>query len=267
MKQFKNRITLVKNGRGCFILDTIKGCSVCAKDKPRGCYGDCYAKNIAGRYGMDFGQPVKRDFYRDHAQASLFDFEDAQHASEIIRAIRDIDMPFVRIGEMGDPSEDWRHTIDICETIALAGKPIVIITKHWKSIPRELYPKIAKMNICINTSISALDNDSEIIHRIIEYENMKDCCKSVLRIVSCDFNISNEEGSRRAEIQKRLFDKGRVIDTIFRPSVTNPLVTNGIINVQKVKFLKSQVLASVYNKDAYLGDCAHCPDLCGTALF
>ena len=267
MKQFKDKITLVKNGRGCFILDTIKGCRVCAKDKPRGCYGDCYAKNIAGRYGMDFGQPIKRDFYRDESQASLFNFEDAEHASEIIRAIRDIPMPFVRIGEMGDPSEDWAHTIGICETIALAGKPIVIITKHWKSIPRELYEKISKINIYINTSISALDSDSEIIHRLIEYEKAKDFCKSILRIVSCDFNMSNEEGTRRANIQKRLFDKGPAIDTVFRPSATNPLITNETINTKKVRFLKSNVLASVYSAKAYLGDCAHCPDMCGLSLF
>jgi len=263
MKQFKDRITLVKNSRGCFILDTIKGCSVCAKDKPRGCYDDCYAKNITARYGLDFTRPVKRDFYRDTAQARLFDFDDARHTGEIIEAIRNIPMPFVRIGEMGDPSEDWEHTLNICKIIALAEKPIVIITKHWKAIPRDLYKEIAKLDICVNTSISALDSDSEIIHRLIEYENMKHCCNSVLRIVSCDFNLDNPEGKRRSEIQERLFGKTPTIDTVFRPSKDNPLIVNKIIHAKVVTFLKSKVLASVHDSQAYLGDCAHCLDQCG----
>lgn len=262
MKAFKDRITLVKNGRGCYILDTIKGCSVCAEEKPLGCYGDCYAKKITARYGLDFTRPVKRDFYQDPGQLRLFDFDDARHTSEIIKAIRTIDMPFVRIGEMGDPSEDWAHTLNICNIIKKAGKPIVIITKHWKSIPRELLPSIK--GLCVNTSISALDSDSEIIHRLIEYEKFREYCTSVLRIVSCNFNTENPEGARRAEIQTKLFEKAPIIDTVFRPSPDNPLVTNKIINVKKVLFLKSKVLASVHDDNAYLGDCAHCPDQCGT---
>ena len=261
MKSFKDRITLVKNSRGCYILDTIKGCSVCAKEKPRGCYGDCYAKNITSRYGLDFTRPVKRDFYKDTSQLRLFDFNDTRHTGEIIAAIRNIDMPFIRIGEMGDPSEDWEHTLNICKIIAESEKPIVIITKHWKSIPYSLLSCIK--GICINTSISALDSDSEIIHRLIEYERLKEVCTSVLRIVSCDFNTHNSEGAHRAAIQERLFENTPIIDTVFRPSANNPLVTSGIINTKKVTFLKSKVIASMHDDGAYLGDCPHCLDQCG----
>jgi hypothetical protein len=261
MKTFRDRITLVKNSRGCYILDTIKGCSVCAEEKPRGCYGDCYAKNITARYGIDFTRPVKRDFYQDASQLRLFDFDDARHTGEIVEAIRNIDMPFIRIGEMGDPSKDWAHTLNICNIIKEAEKPIVIITKHWKSIPRDLLSSIK--GICVNTSISALDSDSEIIHRLIEYERLREICTSVLRIVSCDFNMHNPEGARRAEIQEKLFEKTPIIDTVFRPSADNPLVASGIINTKKVAFLKSKVLASIHDETAYLGDCTHCPDQCG----
>lgn len=263
MKRFKDVITLVRNNRGCYILDTVKGCSVCARDKPRGCYGDCYARNIASRYGMDFSTPIQRGFGSDNMQPSLFGFSDNRHETEIVKAIKGIDMPFVRIGEMGDPSEDWEHTVNVCKAISRAGKPIVIITKHWKPIPRKLLPDIGIMGICVNTSISAMDTDSEIIHRLIQHERIKEYTKAILRIVSCDFNTGTAEGERMAGIQDRLFARGRAINTVFRPSASNPLVMQGIINVKKVNFLKSRVLASVHYPDSYLGDCPHCPDMCG----
>lgn len=261
MKTYKPIITLVRNERGCYILDTVKGCSVCGKEKPNGCYDNCYAKNIASRYGFDFSHVVTRDFEQEHSQIFLPGFLDTRHEGEIIHAIKNIDMPFVRIGEMGDPSENWEHTIHICNIISLAKKPIVIITKHWKTMPDILLKDIA--GVCINTSISALDSDEEIEHRLQQYNRLKPFCKSVLRVVSCDFNKDNAEGLRRSKMQERLFYNDNVIDTVFRPSAKNPLVINGIINVAKVKFLKQNMLASAYNKSAYFGRCETCPDMCG----
>jgi len=167
---------------------------------------------------------------------------------------------------MGDPSEDWEHTINICDIISQANKQIVIITKHWKSIPDHFLSDISRMNICINTSVSALDNTFELDYRIEQYERLKPYCKSVLRIVSCDFNKNNEIGFIKSEIQERLFKNENVIDTIFRPSKNNILVTEKIINVKKVKFLSSYVLASVHNDKAYFGKCNNCPDMCGICL-
>lgn len=266
MKTYKPVITLVRNERGCYILDTVKGCSVCGKEKPLGCYDNCYAKNIASRYGFDFSQTVKREFEHNTAQLYFYGFEDGRHESDIIAQIKKIKMPFIRIGEMGDPSEDWNHTINVCERISFAGKPIVIITKHWKTIPDELLPKLCTFNICINTSISALDSEDEIAHRLAEYNRLKPFCKSVLRIVSCDFNMANKEGAERSAIQTKLFNNEKVIDTVFRPNSSNPLVTNGIINTEKVMFLKQRMLASMHNKSAYFGRCEQCPDMCGINL-
>jgi hypothetical protein len=242
MKTFKDRITLNRNSRGCYILDTVKGCRGCNPNRPRGCYDDCYAWNIAARYGRDFTQTVKRDFPQDKAQFGLFDFDDARHVSEIVQAIKRIDMPFIRIGEMGDPSEDWEHTLKVCGIISEARKPIVIITKHWESIPDRLLPDIRWLNLCINTSVSALDNEEELCHRLEQYNRVKQYCNSVLRIVSCDFNFDNPEGVRRIEIQDSLFRNNNTIDTVFRPSPQNPLVINGIINTKKVSFLRARVL-------------------------
>ena len=266
MKTYKEKITLNRNSRGCYILDTVKGCGICLEKNPRGCYDDCYAKNIASRYGFDFSKTIKRDFHRDDKQLYFFGFQDEHHLNRIVYDIKKIKMPFVRIGEMGDPSLDWSHTIDVCKQISVSDKPIVIITKHWKIIPKELLQEIKKLNICMNTSISALDDEFEIEHRLKQFHRLKKYCNSILRIVSCDFNKNNYEGLQRAFIQDELFRNDKIIDTVFRPNKNNPLVINGIINVKKVKFLKSEILASIFNKKTYLGNCNNCPDMCGVNL-
>jgi len=262
MKTFKPIITLSRNSRGCYILDTIKGCSAC-NSKSGGCYGDCYALKIADRYRLDFTHPTKREFYRDQKQIMLFDFLDERHMWKVMNEIRNIDMPFVRIGEMGDPSEDWEHTISVCEAIKVARKPIVIITKHWKSIPNSLLDRVKALGLYINTSVSALDDECELEHRCDEYERLKPYCNSILRVVSCEFNMASEEGRYREMVQTMLYNNDCVIDTVFRPSAGNRLVKEKVIHVEKVKFLGTTMLASVRNDDAYIGMCDTCPDMCG----
>jgi hypothetical protein len=263
VKTYKETITLNKNNRGCYILDTVKGCSGGVQHGGRGCYGDCYAKNIADRYGFDFCKLKNRNLENKTDQFYLFGLEDITHTDKIIHQIKAADMPFIRIGEMGDPSEDWEHTIDICNAVSLAGKPIVIITKHWKIIPDKLLNKIHRLKLCINTSISALDNDVEIQHRLNQFYRLKNYCNSVLRIVSCDFNKDNPEGAGREVLQEELFKHNKHIDTVFRPSKNNPFVLRGVINTKKVKFLNSTVLASLHNEETYFGKCQDCPDMCG----
>lgn len=263
MKTFKSKITLVKNSRGCYILDTVKGCRACNSSNPFGCYGDCYASKIATRYGTDFSTTVKREFYKEKKQLYFFDFEDSSHLSAIVKEIKNADMPFVRIGEMGDPSEDWKHTINVCSAIQYSHKPIVIITKHWETISSNLLDDIRQMDICINTSVSALDSTDLLEHRLEQFNRLKHYCNSVLRIVTCDFNKNNVDGMRMSFIQDELLEKRPNINTVFRPSINNTLVTSGIINVKKVKFMGHMQYASCFDDDAYLGYCDTCPDQCG----
>lgn len=265
MKAFSQNISLSRNARGCYILDTVKGCSVCANEKPRGCYGNCYAKNIADRYGLDFGHPVSRDFYKNAKQIMMYGFEDETHIAQIRKQIKQARMPFIRIGEMGDPSESWEQTISVCALIASAGKPIVIITKHWKPIPDYLLPMLATLRLTINTSISALDDEYEISHRLGQYNRLKPYCNSVLRIVSCNFNKKNDEGVFRHCIQEELFANEKIIDTVFRPDKNNRFIAEGIIKTDKIPFMGSMVLGSVNNAQVYTGYCDTCPDMCGIA--
>jgi hypothetical protein len=264
MRTYKNIISLSKNERGIWDLDTIKGCKSGLLNNQNGCYGDCYALKTAKRYGIDFSVSVERNFI------------DEAHKNSIVKSIEKIDMPFIRIGCTGDPSENWHHTIDIISKLRTTNqlslfdisskKQIVIITRHWNKLSDEQLNYIKKYNICINTSISALDNDSLIESCLHEYNRIKPYCKSVLRVVSCDFNEDTEQGKIMAEKQRKLFINHNIIDTVFRPSYSNDLVKNKIINVKKMKFMKSKLLVSKFNKKTYLGKCNKCLEMCGLNL-
>lgn len=261
MKQYKNIISLSKNGRGIWDLDTIKGCKSGLLENPNGCYADCYAYKTAKRYGIDFSQSIERSFI------------DEQHRNLIVKQIEKIDMPFIRIGCAGDPSENWQHTISIIKQIRDSSqlslfdisstKQVVIITRHWNVLTDSQLKDIEKYNICINTSVSALNNDVLINKSLKEYNRIKPYCKSILRVVSCDFNEENEIGRIKAEVQRRLFKNDSVIDTVFRPSAKNSFVLDKIINVKKMGFMKSKALVSKFNKKTYLGKCKNCLEMCG----
>ena len=151
IKTYKGSITLNRNSRGCYIIDTVKACSAGALYEGRGCYGDCYAKHIADRYGFDFLQVKLRKFDENEDQLYLFGFKDETHKSQIFREIKAADMPFIRVGEMGDPSLDWSHTLSILRDIVPAGKPVVVITKHWKALTDDELKELSDWGLCINT--------------------------------------------------------------------------------------------------------------------
>lgn len=261
MKQYKNIISLSKNGRGIWDLDTTKGCKSGLEYNENGCYNDCYAYKIAKRYGIDFSKTVLRNFKNE------------AHRQSIIKSIEKIDMPFIRIGCSGDPSENWEHTIKIIEQLRTekqlslfdisSKKQIVIITKHWKILTDEQLQKLSKYNICINTSVSALDSFDMIEKMLNEFNRLKPFCKSILRIVSCNFNIENEKGKELSEIQKKLFSNESVLDTVFRPSLKNVFVKENIIKIKKMSFNKSMSYVSKFNKKAFTGKCENCLEMCG----
>lgn len=251
-KPFGSVLTLARNSRGCYILDTVKGCSV-VNTRRGGCYGECYAANIAKRYRLDFGNPICRK------PGGVL------HMEELLKQIRRAGMPFIRIGEMGDPSENWEHTLSVVSRIKdSTDKAVVIITKHWKPIPDALLPHV--QGICINTSVSALDAPGELSYRLEQFARIKEHCTSILRVVSAKFNPGNEEGQERAATQDHLFAIGgpETIDTVFRPSPENDFLTRGVVFAEKRKFLGTEMLASVHREDAYFGYCDECPDQCGT---
>ena len=262
MKQFSDTITLVKNGRGVWDLDPTKGCASGISHNPKGCYGSCFAAAYSYRYGYDFSKTVLRDF------------ENEAHEYRIINQINKIDSTFIRMGVSGDPSENWEHTIKICKKVAQCNmvlyvaymKAIVIITKHWNDLTDRQLSTLSGMNVCINTSVSALDEPDLLEHRLTQYDRLKGYCKSVLRIVSCDFNTHNATGKKLDSVQCELFDNDNTLDNILRVSPGNELVLSGLINIERVKFLSTLCYVSLHNKHTYFGKCSNCPEMCGLTL-
>lgn len=250
MRNYSNKISLIQNSRGIYCIDPTMGCETGMKNVG-GCYNDCYAARSAKTYGYDFGKTVLRYF------------ENRKHKQEIIRQISKVKLDFVRIGCSGDPSENWEHCIAIIKIIAGANKELVIITKHWTALSDEQLNYLKTINVCINTSVSALDEPKQLQKCVEQYQRIKPFCKSVLRIVSCDFNLENETGKYLSEIQHQLFKNTETIDTVFRPSKKNPLVTSGVINIATGNFNGHKTVMSKFNKKTFIGKCGNCREMCG----
>lgn len=263
MQEYTNKITLTKNGRGVYSLDPSMGCYSGLKNNKKGCYNDCYAARYSKKYGYDFSKTVLRYF------------ENESHKHRIIKEISKVPMPFIRMGTSGDPSEDWAHTLSICKIIStthqlsLFPKPekeIIIITKHWTVLTNEQLKELSTYNVCINTSVSALDEIKLLDNALEQFERLKPFCKSILRVVSCDFNLSNKKGLELSILQKSLFSKGEIIDTILRVNPKNEYVTSGLIHIKETKFLGKKCYVSKYNRKAYFGNCSNCLEMCGAKM-
>jgi len=260
MREYSNKITLTKNFRGVYSLDPSFGCYSGMLESEKGCYNDCYAARYSKKYGYDFSKTVLRCF------------ENETHKYRIIKEISKINSSFIRMGTSGDPSENWEHTIKIIKAISTEyqlklfkekRKEIVIITKHWNKLTDNQLINIKKYNLCINTSISALDKSSLLNHRIEQYERLKPYCKSILRLVSADFNTNNKIGNELNKIQSLLFKNYDVLDTIFRVYKKNKLVISNIINIKEIKFMGKRCNISRKNKHTHFGSCNNCNDKCG----
>lgn len=253
MKNYSSIISLTRNSRGVYCLDTSMGCSS-GMVTPGGCYNDCYAAKTAKIYGYDFSKTILRNF------------KDRFHKEQVVNRISKIKLSFVRIGCSGDPSENWEHCMQILKVIQYANKEIIIITRHWKLLSDEQLLFLSSLNICINTSVSALDSSEMINKSLKQYERIKPYCKSVLRIISCDFNENMLEGKQRAEIQRNLFKHKETLDTVFRPGKENKFVAENIINTGTGTFNGSKQLMSKYSKKTFTGSCNNCFQMCGVNI-
>ena len=255
MKKYSGTIALINNARGIYSLDTSIGCSTGMAYNNNGCYGDCYAARSAKIYGYDFSKTILRSF------------ESEKHRRQILRQINNVNSDFIRMGCSGDPSENWEHTTHILRQIDKCNKFIVIITKHWTEIPGFILEYLRRINVIINTSVAAVDNEYLLRYRLRQYLKLKKYCKSILRLVTFDFNMDNEHGHKYAGIQSRLLRNENIINTAFRPSAGNPLITAGIIQTKAMQFMrKSNTLVSINNDNIYLGSCKSCPEMCGVNM-
>jgi hypothetical protein len=67
---------------------------------------------------------------------------------------------------------------------------------------------------------------------LAQYYRLKPPVKSILRIVSADFNENTTEGKRMAEIQRKLFLNDKVLDIVLRLNNKNEFLKSGILNTK-----------------------------------
>lgn len=252
VRRYGTTMTADVNQKGVLDVDTVKGCTAGMNARPgTGCYGGCYAANIAKFRGIDFAQAVVR---------KVGSAAEARAIEDVVRAAPE---GFFRIGTMGDPCHAWEHTVQTVEWLAPLAVP-VIITKHWMVATDVQLSRLVACGTVLNTSVSALDTPAELRHRERQIERYKVLGGvSVARIVSCDFDTSTDEGRKMAEVQARLFTLKPTLDNPLRVPRTHDLVRRGIIRVKALRDLATLRTISAVNPDTYLGHCSACPDKCG----
>jgi hypothetical protein len=263
VKVYGSAITASINRKGVLDIDTVKGCELGMEKYPdSGCYGLCYAAKCSKFYGYDFGQSSRRSLYKNGAQLPMFNGVQSGTRKQIISVAKKHRLSWFRIGVNGDPCHDWELTFDVCSWLGWIKTP-VIVTKHWIEIPESLLEKMASIGVVVNTSISALDTEQEIDHRLKQYNRVKDSgCKSFLRVVSCEFGKS-EKAKQLNSIQKTLFYGKNTIDNPLRIPKTDSRVVEGLIKIKNVKDLNANGTISIFNERTYIGHCNKCPDQCG----
>jgi hypothetical protein len=252
-EKYSDKLTVSINRKGVVDVDTVKGCTMGMRAYPNGgCYNACYAKSSASLYGFDFPLSVSR---------RPIDSERKQ----IEKTLRDHPASWFRIGTMGDPCHDWPLLVEVCVWLTKMKQPI-IITKHWTPIPDNLLQELAKTDCVLNTSVSGIDTDNELTHRIKQHERFQSGgIHSILRLVSCKFGVT-DLGSAMAKKQQWIIDycNGKYIDNPLRISEKDQRVIDGHIIVEKRMDLIKEASMSVLNHDVYTGHCSGCPDQCGT---
>ncbi|HUX59451.1 MAG TPA: hypothetical protein VMV77_20935, partial [Bacteroidales bacterium] len=249
-KRYNPALTASLNRKGVLDVDTVKGCEFGMNKYPDGgCYGLCYACKTAMLYGYDFSKSVSRKIV-------------GRERTHIKNIVKRHSATWFRTGNMGDPSHDWDHTLDVCEWLGRFKIP-VIVTKHWIKMSSNHAAAFKNIGAVINTSISPMDTNEEIEYRMNTFGWLKDVgLKSVLRVVSAKFGNTNN-GNELKQKQDMMFKNTPIIDNPIRIPATDKRVLSGDIIVKRHKDKGGGSTISVLNSGAYIGTCKTCPDQCG----
>lgn len=216
-RRYKPLLSVCENRKGVLDVDTVKGCTEGMRAYPNGgCYGECYAYKAASRYGIDFSTSVSRRI-------------DNRNFTGVLNAVKRHSAAWYRVGVAGDPCHDWENTLEVCALLKSAGKTPVIITKHWYQLSDDQIARFRVVNAVFNTSISALDTDSEIDYRLSQIRRLNDGgIQSICRVVTCRFG-ETVWAIERKQIQDCLMSMPQIVDTPLRFGKTNNLFLNGDI--------------------------------------
>lgn len=250
---YGDKLCACENGKGVLDVDTVKGCYWGMLHYPDGgCYGACYALKLSKRSGIDFSVSINRRLCR-------------ANMANVFSTVKNHKSKWYRVGTNGDPCHDWKHTISILRFLSRTGKIPVIVTKHWIALSDNELSELSQMGAIINTSVSAMDTEAELTHRLCQIQRIRRVgMSSITRVVTCRFG-NTETGKAMKYRQEHLMALSDVIDTPFRCSKNNPVVQSGdvILNATGGWNGTGQGAISLHMDGVYLGTCNKCPDQCG----
>jgi hypothetical protein len=256
VKQYRDLLTVDINSKGVLDVDTVKGCTFgIAAHGAKGCYQGCYAAAIAKFRGIDFSKAVVRKV-KTWAQAK-----------QIEKRVKAAPLGFFRVGTMGDPCHSWDETVETVSWLSKYARPVVI-TKHWQKPSDEHIKALVKGGAILNTSVSALDDKKQLTRRLQQIERYSAAGgQSVARVVSCDFDSTNETGAAMGETQKQLFKLPLMIDNPLRVTQKHEYVAQALIKIRKVQDLIAvRDISMPEGSKTYVGHCNGCTELCGLGM-
>jgi hypothetical protein len=188
MKQYKmDKVTVAFNRKTMDVgtVDVVRGCTGCELAN-----APCYSAKMARMHGIDFFDPVNREF----------------DIALINRQLSAYPKPWIRIGCISDPSLDWNKSLAVANMALAYGIKPVIITKHHKHMSLtdiDFLHLYLKNKIQFQISVSGLMSNAVKNNRITFMHFLKDSSvPTIMRINSCAF----KPGSRPEKLQKELVD-------------------------------------------------------------
>jgi hypothetical protein len=247
-------LTATLNGKGVLDVDTVRGCTAGLSRYPNGgCYGECYAVRGCARSGVDFSVSVSRR-------------PTVKTWPAVFSTVERHPLQWYRVGVMGDPCHDWDNTVSVCLALKRTRKTPVIVTKHWHALMDGHIDVLRGLGAVFNTSVSGMDTDNEIRHRLTQFRRLGGFgVRSLLRVVTCRYGGS-DWAKRCNDEQRKLLSVSPIIDNPLRPSKHNPRVLSGdiLISPSDPGTVGGRYV-SLHSKDVYLGTCTACPDQCGAS--
>lgn len=192
----KDKVTLQHNQKTGEVgtIDIFRGCLGCEMSK------SCYAAKGARRTGINFFQPIRRDYDERLLKKQLKNYE----------------IDWVRIGCISDPSLDWSTTNKVIALLSEAGKKAAVITKVYNIPAEEDINELAKGDLNIQISVCGLTPIREVKKRKAFAIRLKD--KGILlgwRINSAAWK--KESKAERVQNDLILFAREKRIEIIDTP--------------------------------------------------
>lgn len=116
------------------------------------CYGSCFAARESYRLGVDFGVRVENTLDEPLFRADLAQLPPGQR--------------YLRNGWHSDPSWRWDLAARIAAVIHDEGRHTVFVTKLFRAIPPDILPRLIAARAELRISVSALDTDAQLRHRL-----------------------------------------------------------------------------------------------------